>query len=102
MTLPQPLPALLGGRPLRPQGSPGWPLAEDDVRRALLAALEARSWGKYHAVYLERLGKRLRKTLGVAFALACGSGTFAVELALRALKVGPGDEVILAAYDFPG
>jgi dTDP-4-amino-4,6-dideoxygalactose transaminase len=31
-----------------------------------------------------------------------GSGTFAVELALRALKVGAGDEVILAGYDFPG
>src|SRR5262249_11747297 len=30
------------------------------------------------------------------------SGTFAVELALRALKIGPGDEVILAAYDYPG
>jgi dTDP-4-amino-4,6-dideoxygalactose transaminase len=35
-------------------------------------------------------------------ALACGSGTYAVELALRALQVGPGDEVVLAAYDFPG
>jgi dTDP-4-amino-4,6-dideoxygalactose transaminase len=32
----------------------------------------------------------------------CSSGTIAVELALRGLKVGPGDEVILAAYDFPG
>src|SRR5439155_1399263 len=38
----------------------------------------------------------------VTHALACGSGTFAVELALRALKVGPGDEVMLAAYDYPG
>jgi dTDP-4-amino-4,6-dideoxygalactose transaminase len=32
----------------------------------------------------------------------CSSGTIAVELALRGLKIGPGDEVILAAYDFPG
>src|SRR5439155_13714733 len=38
----------------------------------------------------------------VPHALACGSGTFAVELALRALKVQPGDEVALAAYDYPG
>jgi len=30
----------------------------------------------------------------------CSSGTAAVELALRGLKVGEGDEVILAAYDF--
>jgi dTDP-4-amino-4,6-dideoxygalactose transaminase len=34
--------------------------------------------------------------------LTCGSGTFAVETALRALQIGPGDEVILAAYDYGG
>ncbi|HVJ83186.1 MAG TPA: aminotransferase class V-fold PLP-dependent enzyme, partial [Planctomycetia bacterium] len=32
----------------------------------------------------------------------CASGTAAVELSLAALKVGPGTEVILAAYDFRG
>src|SRR5262249_26710151 len=36
------------------------------------------------------------------FALTCGSGTFAVELALRALKIGAGHEVVIAAYDYPG
>jgi dTDP-4-amino-4,6-dideoxygalactose transaminase len=35
-------------------------------------------------------------------AVLCASGTAAIELALRGLKVGPGDEVILAAYDFKG
>jgi dTDP-4-amino-4,6-dideoxygalactose transaminase len=30
----------------------------------------------------------------------CSSGTAAVELALRALGVSPGDEVVMAAYDF--
>jgi dTDP-4-amino-4,6-dideoxygalactose transaminase len=34
--------------------------------------------------------------------LPCCSGTFAVELALRAVGVKAGDEVVLAAYDFPG
>src|SRR5262249_53595042 len=32
----------------------------------------------------------------------CGSGTFAIEIALRALKIGPGDAVLLGAYDYPG
>jgi len=32
----------------------------------------------------------------------CQSGTFATELALRGLRVGPADEVILAGYDFGG
>ncbi len=34
--------------------------------------------------------------------IAVCSGTVAVELALRGLRIGPGDEVILAGYDFPG
>jgi len=32
----------------------------------------------------------------------CCSGTIAVELALRGCRVESGDEVLLAAYDFPG
>jgi dTDP-4-amino-4,6-dideoxygalactose transaminase len=37
---------------------------------------------------------------GDASVSLCSSGTAAVELALRGLKVGDGDEVVMAAYDF--
>ncbi|HZY87154.1 MAG TPA: aminotransferase class I/II-fold pyridoxal phosphate-dependent enzyme [Gemmataceae bacterium] len=96
------LPALLGGQPVRPQGPPDWPPADDAVREALAAAWRDGSWGKYHGGHVRRLEERLAALHGVEHALTCGSGTFAVELALRALKVGPGDEVVLAAYDYPG
>ncbi len=96
------LPALLGGRPVRPQGPPDWPYPDEDVLHALQAAYRDGSWGKYQGVYVERLENQLAKYHGVEFAGTCGSGTFAVELALRALKIGPGDEVILAAYDYSG
>jgi dTDP-4-amino-4,6-dideoxygalactose transaminase len=96
------LPALLGGRPVRPQGPPAWPPPDDDIRAALEAAYHDGSWGKYQGPHVRRLEERLAGYHGVAFALTCGSGTFAVELALRALKVGPGDEVLLAAYDYAG
>jgi len=96
------LPALLGGRPLRPQGPPAWPCADPTIRAALLQALEGSAWGAYQSEWVDRLEARLAETHGVAHALTCGSGTFAVELALRALKVGPGDEVVLAAYDYAG
>jgi dTDP-4-amino-4,6-dideoxygalactose transaminase len=72
------------------------------VRCALEAAWRDGSWGRYIGGHVERLEHRLAAEHGVAYALTCGSGTFAIELALRALKVGPGDEVILAAYDYPG
>src|SRR5213078_599383 len=50
----------------------------------------------------ERLEQRLVNQFQTEHALLCGSGTFAVELALRALQVEPGDEVLLAAYDYGG
>jgi dTDP-4-amino-4,6-dideoxygalactose transaminase len=96
------VPALLGGRPARPEGPPDWPPADPAVAEALQAAWRDGSWGKYHGGRVERLEERLARDHGVEFATACGSGTFAVELALRALAVGPGDEVLLAAYDYPG
>jgi dTDP-4-amino-4,6-dideoxygalactose transaminase len=97
-----PLPALVGGPPVRPGGPPAWPAPDEDVLQALQAAYRDGSWGKYHGGHVERLEQALCAYHGVEFALTCGSGTFAVELALRALQVGPGDEVALAAYDYPG
>jgi dTDP-4-amino-4,6-dideoxygalactose transaminase len=96
------LPALLGGPPVRPQGPPDWPPADDAVGQALQAAFRDGSWGKYHGAHGEALTRRLSEYHEVEFVLLCGSGTFAVELALRALKIGPGDEVILSAYDYGG
>jgi dTDP-4-amino-4,6-dideoxygalactose transaminase len=96
------LPALLGGPPVRLQGPPPWPPPDEDILHALQAAYHDGSWGKYHGGHVERLEVRLRERHGVAFALTCASGTCAVELALHALKVGPGDEVVLAAYDYGG
>src|SRR5262245_46832898 len=94
--------ALLGGQPVRPQGPPDWPLHDDDVMQALQAAFADGSWGKYQGIHVERLEERLAGYFGVEYVATCASGTFAVELALRALKIGPGDEVILAAYDYSG
>src|SRR6516165_2923479 len=96
------LPALLGGPPVRPQGPPPWPIDDDQVLDAIQAAYRDGSWGKYHGGHVERLEERLAHFHGVEHALNCGSGTFAVEVSLRALKVGPRDEVLLAGYDYGG
>jgi dTDP-4-amino-4,6-dideoxygalactose transaminase len=93
------LPALLGGTPIRAQGPPSWPPPDPDVHRAL-AALSDGSWGQYLGRHVPALETALPSYHGVSFALTCASGTLAVEAALRALKVGPGDEVILAAYEY--
>lgn len=94
--------ALHGGAPAFPEGPPGWPPADPDVLEALQQAYADGSWGRYRGPNSLRLSKALVEMFRVEHVSLCCSGTFAVELALRGVKVGPGDEVILAGYDFPG
>lgn len=70
------------------------------MQAALAAAHADGSWGKYLGPNVPRLEALLAERYGVAHAATCASGTLAVEIGLRALGVGPGDEVILGAYDF--
>lgn len=95
-------PALLGGTPAFPDGPPDWPPRDDAIREALDRAWRDGSWGKYHGGHVAELESRLAAAFDLPYALTCSSGTVAVELALRALKVRAGDEVLLAAYDYPG
>ena len=94
------LPAILGGVPIRPEGPPAWPGDWPEVTEALNACLKDGSWGKYHGANSAALTEQIGTFHGVAETILCASGTAAVELALRGVRVGPGDEVILAAYDF--
>jgi dTDP-4-amino-4,6-dideoxygalactose transaminase len=94
--------ALDGGEPAVPEGPPAWPQPDEDVRAALATAYADGSWGKYAGPQSERLSELLAGLCDVDQVWLCASGTIAVELALRGLKIGTGDEVALAAYDFPG
>ena len=81
---------------------PRWPFRSAAVEAILAEAIDSGAWGQYHGPYHERLVGQLQESFQVAEALPCCSGTIAIELALRGLKVGPGDEVLIAGYDFPG
>lgn len=50
--------------------------------------------------YLTKLGVELCYVTGRPFAIPCANGTLALEVALMALGVGPGDEVIVPALTF--
>jgi dTDP-4-amino-4,6-dideoxygalactose transaminase len=87
---------------MRPQGPPGWPPGDPEILDVFQQAFRDGWWGKYQGGQCERLETLLRDYLGIEHVFLCGSGNYAVELGLRALKVGAGDEVILADYDYPG
>lgn len=94
--------AIDGGTPVLSGPAPVWPRPDDAVRAALDRAYADGSWGRYHGPNCTALVEALAAMHQVEHVTLCCSGTFAVELALRALKIEPGDEVVLAGYDFPG
>lgn len=94
------VPALLGGSPVHPGGPPAWPFFDPDVLAAISAAISSGDWGRYHGEHVAALEAELAAFHRIPYVLTCASGTLAVECGLRALRVGPGDEVILAAYDY--
>lgn len=95
------LPAILGGDPAFAAGPPTWPpVPWPEVDAAAQSAMQDGSWGRYHGPHCRQLVEDLAAFHSAEHVQLCSSGTVAVELALRGAKVQPGDEVLLAAYDF--
>ena len=81
---------------------PNWPPDWPSIKAAAFAAIQSGEWGQYHSALTKTLEKRLSGDLNSGPVRLCCSGTAALELALRGSKISSGDEVIMAAYDFPG
>jgi len=81
---------------------PDWPPDWPEIRAVVRAALASGEWGRYQSELCGQLTQRLCDHFSAAVCRLTCSGTAAIELALRAGHAGPGDEVILAAYDYGG
>jgi perosamine synthetase len=78
-------------------------LARPDVGEAELAAVAEviRSGQLTMGAKVDEFERAIAEALGTAHAAVVSSGTAALHLALLALEIGPGDEVIVPAYTFP-
>lgn len=78
-------------------------LARPDVgERELAAVAEVLASGQLTmGPKVAELEGAIARAVGTAHAAAVSSGTAALHLALLALEIGPGDEVIVPAYTFP-
>lgn len=92
--------AIDGGSPVRTRPFPTWPVFDEREERALLEVLHSGHWWVGNGDKVATFERRFAEFQGARFGLCVPNGTLALELALRALGVGPGDEVITTPYTF--
>src|SRR5687767_15991778 len=92
--------AIDGGEPVRTEPFPGWPVFDEREERLLLEVLHSGKWGELTGDKVTTFAARFAAYQGAAFGICVPNGTMAIQLGLRALGVGPGDEVITTPYTF--
>jgi dTDP-4-amino-4,6-dideoxygalactose transaminase len=98
--------AIHGGSPVRteplPLEFPGMHFVDDEEIEAAVRVLKSRSLFRYYGIDLQGevdgFEREFAAFVGVKHALAVTSGSGALQTALSALGVGPGQEVIVPAY----
>ena len=75
------------------------PRLSEAVRQRVQGVLESGHWTE--GPLTRELESRMRDYVGCGHAIAVTSCTTGLEIALRALGVGPGDEVIVPDYTYP-
>ena len=97
--------ALNGGSAVRTTSFPGYPLIGDEEVNAVSEVVRS---GKLSMFDLDFLGGEKVRTFeenfakyhGIRYGISVNSGTAALHVAVAALQIGPGDEVIVPAYTF--
>ncbi|MGE5599648.1 MAG: DegT/DnrJ/EryC1/StrS family aminotransferase, partial [Bacteroidota bacterium] len=92
--------AINGGTPVRSGPFPSWPVHDRRELEMMEEVVSSGKWGRYEGSMVERFEKEFARYHDARQALAVLNGTIALEVALRALGVGAGDEVIVPPYTF--
>ncbi len=108
--------AINGGTPVRTQPFPTWPVHNKAETEAVASVANSGKWWRcaYSAGELdtknsdqiegrsrvEVFEERFAKAHGAKYAVAVTNGSVALEIALRAAGIQPGDEVITTPYTF--
>jgi dTDP-4-amino-4,6-dideoxygalactose transaminase len=94
--------AIAGGTPVRTEPYPPWPDVGDEDVEAVAAVVRDGAWGGFpepgpHAAAFE---ERFAAYQGARHGVLMSNGTVTMEVALKALGIGWGDEVIVPALTF--
>lgn len=94
------VPAVLGGSPVRNADFPEWPQATNADLKAIQRVLESGHWWQSGNGRAEDFEVWLADYQHCNSAVGVANGTQALELSLRVLEIGPGDEVLVPALTF--
>lgn len=75
------------------------PYLKGNIKEYVNDALES-SWISSRGKYLDLFNEELKKVSNRKFVSLCSSGTTALDLALKAINIKPGDEIITAAFTY--
>ena len=71
---------------------------KDQINQAAAEALNSMHW--LLGPQTEKFEEEFAKTIGVKHCITCSSGASAIQIALKAAGIGPGDEVITTPFTF--
>lgn len=93
--------AINGGAPVR-KGKPWpqWPIHDERDIEAVVEVMRGGRWGGTPGAVVREFEKEFAAFCGAKYGICLTNGTAAIEVALRAVGVGPGDEVIVPPYTF--
>jgi dTDP-4-amino-4,6-dideoxygalactose transaminase len=96
--------AIAGGKPLRKKRYDPWPIYTEKEKRALLDVLTNHNWGgqPFPGKHAEAFGKKFAALHTAKYGQCVNTGTVAIQAALKAIDIRPGDEVIVPAYTWEG
>ena len=92
--------ALLGGNPVRREPLFSWPAHDEREVQAVEEVVRSGDWGGIPGRRAQAFAADFAALHGAKYGICSVNGTTALEIALKALGVGPGDEVIVPALTF--
>ncbi|MGZ9234620.1 MAG: DegT/DnrJ/EryC1/StrS family aminotransferase, partial [Anaerolineales bacterium] len=93
-------PAILGGKPTKTNPFPAWPQYDQNEEKALMEVLHSGVWWRTPGTKTLQFEQDFAKYHQVDYGVACTNGTAAIEIAMAAIGVGLGDEVIVPDFTF--
>jgi len=92
--------AIQGGKPMHTASWPEWPQYDETEKKALLDVLESRVWWRTPGTQTLAFEQEFASYHQAKYGIAVTNGTAALEVAIAALGIGPGDEVIVPDFTF--